>query len=106
MVSKPRNPALGEVAAGGDRLPVHAVLQDHAVVVNLEVSREATGSVAVASFGEPLVGLLERWTSREGKRTQAAATVFVSPGANPRRRIGRVFVEGDHSRATSMQLAT
>src|SRR5712691_1811089 len=67
MVSKPRNPALGEVAAGGDRLPVHAVLQDHAVVVNLEVSGEATGLVAVASYGEPLVDLLEALDLQRGK---------------------------------------
>src|SRR5205823_5147766 len=33
--------SLAELTAGGDRLPVDAVLEDHAVVVNREVGRQA-----------------------------------------------------------------
>src|SRR5437879_339607 len=50
---------VGDLTAGGDRLPVDAVLEDLAVAVNREVGREATGAVTVTSVSEPLVRLLE-----------------------------------------------
>ena len=50
---------LTEFAAGGDGLPVDAVLEDHAVVVNREVSGEATRSIAVAALREALIALLD-----------------------------------------------
>src|SRR6266852_9054827 len=59
--------ALSEFAGRGDGLPVDAVLEDHAVVVNREVSGEATRSVAVAAFGEPLISLLESLDLHRGK---------------------------------------
>src|ERR1700694_1462729 len=51
--------ALGEFAARGDCLPVDAVLQDHAVLINREVSGEAAGPVTVAPIRQPLVALLD-----------------------------------------------
>src|ERR1700730_105275 len=59
--------ALGEFAAAGDCLPVHAVLQDYAVLINGKVSGEATRAVTVAAICQPLVALLDSLDLQRGK---------------------------------------
>jgi hypothetical protein len=85
--------ALSEFAAGGDCLPVDAVLEDHALVVNREVSGEATRAVAVAPIRQPLVALLDSLDFQRGKphprRSDGLGVSVCQPQATDRERIGR-----------------
>src|SRR5438445_6565795 len=51
--------ALAKVAADRDRLPVDAILENHAIAVGGEVGGEEAGAIPVTLLGEPFVALIE-----------------------------------------------